>query len=112
MEHRGRIVPRDQYRLAWLTFHEIRVIGNDCRDLAVDSFLIAIGVHPRARAFTRARVRIEIPETDVFLCCLVGHFPDANVGMCDGNVGYRRKLEIEEFARDPEDSFAQLLELE
>src|SRR5678815_4227287 len=86
MEHSGRIVPRDQHRLAWFSFNEIGVVRDDGRDLAVDSLLGAIRIHPRARAFAGARVRIEIPESDVLLRRLVSDFPDANVRMRDGNL--------------------------
>src|SRR6185369_346445 len=111
MNHRGRIVPGDQHRLAWFAFHEVGVVGNDCGDFTVDSFLRAVSVHPRARAFAGARVRIEIPESDVLLRRLVSDFPDANVGMRDGNVRDGREVKIEKLPGYPEDALAQLLEL-
>src|SRR5690349_18924306 len=106
MEHRRSIVPRDQQRFTGLALHEVSVVGNDRGDLAIDSFLGAVSVHPRARAFPGARVRIEIPETDMFLRRLICHYPDANVGMSNRNTCHRREVEIEELARDPEDALA------
>src|SRR5215208_7365810 len=111
MEHGRGIVPGDQEWFARLAFHEIRIIRDDCRDVAIDAFLRAVGIHPCARAFAGARVRIEIPETDVFPGSLVSYFPNANVGMGHRHVCDGCEVEIEKFARDPADAFAYLLEL-
>src|SRR6185369_13335883 len=104
MEHRGCVVPRDEYRFAGLAFNKVGIVGNDGRDVAIQSFLRAIGIHPGPRALAGASARIEIPETDVFLRRLVGDFPNANVRMSYGDVRYGREVEIKEFARDPEDA--------
>src|SRR5258707_14874263 len=106
MKHRSRIVPRDQQRLTRFSFYEVRVVGNDRCDLAVDSLLAAIRIHPGAGAFARARVRIEIPQSNMLLSSFVGHLPNAYVGMSDGNVGRRREVKVESFSCDPEDAFA------
>src|SRR6185503_8023717 len=65
-----------------------------------------------ARAFSSARIWIEVPETDVFLCGLVGDFPNANVRVSYRNVCDWREIEIEELTGDPENTFTQFLELE
>src|SRR5258707_13577305 len=96
MKHRGRIVPRNQQRLSRFSFYEVRVVGNDRGDLAVDSLLAAISIHPGAGAFARARIRIEVPQSDVLLGSLVRHFPDSYVGMRDRDVGRRREIKVEQ----------------
>src|SRR4051812_43507215 len=111
MEHRLRIVPGDQQRLTRFAFNEVCVVGNDSRDVSVYAFLRAVGIHPRARAFASAGVRIEVPQTDVLLRRSISHFPNTHIRMNDRNVSRWCKVEIKELARNPEDAFAQLLEL-
>src|SRR5260221_641972 len=111
MEQRGRVAPAHQHRLARLALDEIAVVRDQGGDLAVEALLVAVGVHPGARALALARVRIEVEERDV-LAGLVPHFPDAHVGVVDGNALGAREAQAEQLARDPEHRLAQLLELQ
>src|SRR5215213_10007230 len=111
MEHRRRIVPRYEHRLARFSFYKVCVVGNDGGDLALDSFLAAISIHPGPGTFAGASVGIEIPQTDVTLAGLISNFPHANIRVGHRHVCYGREVEVEELAGNPEDALAQLVEL-
>src|SRR3712207_9104234 len=66
---------------------------SDGGDLAAEALLVAVGVHPGARALPGPRVGVEIPQADVFAGLLVLHLPDADVGVVDLDVGHRREGE-------------------
>src|SRR5260370_7175189 len=102
MKHRGRIVPGNQQGLARLALNKVGIVGNDRRDLAVDSLLTAIGIHPRARALARPRVRIEVPQADMFAGGLVRDFPAAYIWMRNGHVRRPPKFSIQALPPDPQ----------
>ena len=113
VEDGARVVPADQDRLAGLALHEVRVVGDDDRDLSLDAGLPPVLVHPRAGGLSRTRVRVEVPESDV-LALGVGHLPDPHVRMVDGDgpLRHRHELEAEQLFRHPEHALAQLLQLQ
>ena len=86
VEHRRRVVPGNQHRLARFAFHEVRVVGNDGGDFAIEALLGAIGIHPRARTFALTGKRIEVPEADVLAGGFVSDFPNFDVRMGDRNI--------------------------
>jgi hypothetical protein len=111
VEERVRVVPRDQDRLPRLPLHEVRVVGDDGRDVAVEALLVAVGVHPGAGLLARTRVGVEIPQAHL-LAGRVGDLVDAHVRLVDGDAVDGAEAEAEELARHPEHPRAQLLELQ
>src|SRR5688500_15279697 len=98
MEHRRRVVPRDQDRLSGLALNKVRVVRNDGRYIAVHSFLVAIRVHPGTRTLAFACVWIEVPKPDMLSGGLVLHFPDSHIRMENRYIVNGREREVEKLA--------------
>ena len=94
VEQRLGIVPAHQQRLAGRALHEVRVVGNDGSDGAVELRLRTVGIHPGAGVLADARIRVEVPQAHV-LAVGAQYFPHAHVGVVHGHAAGRYRLELE-----------------
>ena len=108
--HGDGVVPRDKHRFSRLTFHHVRIIGYDGRDLGPELFLRAIFVHPGAGVLACACVGIEVPQSDPLTVAL--DLVDAHVGMINAHIVDLDELHPEELTSHPEHRLANLVELQ
>ncbi len=109
MEQRLGIVPADQNRFSGFPFYKIRIVRNDRRHL-LQVLLRSIFAHPRAGLFPLPRVRIEIPQANVFAVCIFD-FPYPDVGSDSRDSVNFVELKTIELSGNPEDRLANLIEL-
>ena len=105
---------RNQQRFAWRRLHEVGVVRGQHRLLSVERGVRAIARRPCTRALALPGIGVEIPVADVLSRRLVGHFPNADIRMEDGDRagGDGCEVEAEQLARNEEHRLAQLVELQ
>ena len=113
VKQRGGVGPGNEYGLAGLALHEVRVVRHDGRHgLTVHALLVAVGIHPGPRVFAGAGVRVEVPEAHLLAGGFVVHLPHLHIRMVHGYIGHGHEGEIEQLAGYPEHSLAHLIELQ
>src|SRR5262249_48478847 len=109
MEQSGGVDPADQNRLIRFALDEVGVVGNDGVHI-FESLLRTVFVHPGAGLLSGARIRIEVPESDM-LTLRIGDFPDPNVRSYGWNTVDFGEFESVQLTRCPEYGLAHFFEL-